>query len=130
MKLDDTQLRHLTELDYTSSFALVALTGDGEGVSVVRYAALPEHPGWAEVAFTVKRGWRRAAIATMLYRIVETRARDCGLCGFVAFHLAENEAAAGLLDRLAFDVVGTAGGIVETRKRLGDARCALTPRRP
>ncbi len=128
VKLGSDKLRHLTVVDYQSNLALVAISGDGDGVAVVRYAQVPERDGEAEVAFAVKPDWRHAGVASSLYRLLEDLAVSNGMEVLHAAYLADNDAAAGLLERLGFSSPIVEGGVAEVHKSLGqDGRAPHSP---
>lgn len=91
-------LESLTQLDYTTRFALVA-RARGRGVAVARYIALPPDPDnkvAAEVAVAVDPAWRRAGLATVLVQMLAQRALECGIDGFTAIFLSQNRPVAEL----------------------------------
>jgi GNAT superfamily N-acetyltransferase len=82
----------LTRLDYTTRFALVALS-DSRGVAVARYAMLaPSASGSmaAEVAVVVAPLWRGVGLATALVPLLARRAQQCGITEFTALLLADH----------------------------------------
>jgi GNAT superfamily N-acetyltransferase len=82
----------LTNLDYTSRFALVA-RARGKGIAVARYAALPPAEDGsvaADVAVAVAPQWRRLGLATLLIQRLAQRAAECGIDRFHATFLAQN----------------------------------------
>lgn len=82
----------LTNVDYTSRFALVA-RARGKGIAVTRYAALPPDEDGsvaADVAVVVAPEWRRRGLATLLIQLLARRAAECGIERFTATFLARN----------------------------------------
>lgn len=93
-KITATVLDRLTNLDYTSRFALAAFAG-GHGVAIGRYTALPptgDGVTKAEVAVVVAPDWRRAGLATALVALLARRAQECAITNFTALILADNVA--------------------------------------
>lgn len=111
-------LRHLTELDYRTRFALVARDGDGKGVAVARYEPAGR-PGVAEVAVVVDPAWRRVGLATALLRMLGEAALARGIHEFTATYLASNRPVAELLDE--------AGGRQVIAQGLAEAVVQLDP---
>ena len=121
--LTEDRLRYLTELDYKTHLALAITTigGDGsEGVAIGRYAARTATD--VEGAVVVKPAYRRLGIARILVDQLVAAAAGVGYNTMSASYLADNAAAARLLDRIGFT-----GGVLEdgivvdaTRRLTGD----------
>lgn len=90
-------LEHLTVVDYTRRFALVAFDVDGgEGVAVARYE--PAGEGVADVAVAVTPAWRRVGLGTLLISLLAKAAAERGIHTFSASYLAENTPVAALVE--------------------------------
>lgn len=97
------RLRYLTEIDYQSHMALAAMRAEGErseGVAIARYVARSETD--VEGAIVVKPQFRRLGIAGMLLGRLAAIAVAAGYLTMSASYLADNSAAARLLDRYGF----------------------------
>jgi RimJ/RimL family protein N-acetyltransferase len=100
-RLNETDLRYLTEVDHSDHEALVAfLPSTGEAIGVARYVR-SEDPTVAEVAVTVADDWHHKGVATALIELLVVRAREEGIERFLALVLSENEAAVELFKALA-----------------------------
>jgi GNAT superfamily N-acetyltransferase len=99
-RLNESDLRYLTEVDHRDHEALVATSPEGEPVGVARYVR-GERPDEAEVAVTIVDDWQgRGAATALLERLVE-RARANGIERFLAVVLEENSDAVELFRSLA-----------------------------
>ena len=118
--LTEDRLRYLTELDYTTHLALAVMTIGGdqsEGVAIGRYAARTADD--VEGAIVVKPEYRRLGVARILVEHLTTEAGRTGHRTMSASYLAENVAAARLLDSLSFSGgVLQDGVVVEASRRL------------
>ena len=117
VRVDATRLRYLTELDYDRRFALAAFTLDGEGMAIARYEGAAA-AGEAEVAVTVKPGYRRRGIATALFELLEEAAAHHGIRRLYANYLATNEPAEALLEKCGYHDVVYEGGVATVVKEL------------
>ncbi len=91
-ELNEAELRYLTEVDFTSHVALVAVLEEDRrelGVGVGRYIVEPGTRS-AEVAFTVDETHHGLGVATLLLNHLARIARAQGLQEFRAYVLAEN----------------------------------------
>jgi acetyltransferase len=112
-KLSSRELAFLTEVDQRSHVAIAAHDDAGAIVGVARYAAWPDRPGVAEIAFEVVDEWHGRGIGTGLATQLVARAREDGLAALTASTLAENQPARALLVKLGFKPQGTSSGVVE-----------------
>lgn len=91
-------LEHLTTVDYTSRFALVAVEPASQrGVAIARYEPA-EQDGTAEVAIAVTPGWRDAGLATELLRMLAQAATERGIHTFTGTYLAGNRPVEALIN--------------------------------
>jgi len=91
-------LEHLTTVDYTSRFALVAVEPASQrGVAIARYEPAGQD-GTAEVAIAVTPGWRDAGLATELLRMLAQAASERGIHTFTGTYLADNGAVTALIN--------------------------------
>lgn len=116
-RLDSSRIHYLTTLDYDKRMALAAFLEDGTGLAIARYEGEPASDE-AEVAFTVREGFRRLGLASLLYWELETAAVERGIRRFTAVYLPENRAAAELLRHLGFGEPVFGDGLAEVRKDL------------
>jgi GNAT superfamily N-acetyltransferase len=108
-ELSDEELRYLTELDFESHVALLAIVEEGgvsRGIGVGRYIVEPETRS-AEVAFTVDETHHGLGVGTLLLKHLARIARSHGLEEFRAYVLAEN--------RMMLEVFEHAGFPLERR---------------
>lgn len=117
VRLDDERLRYLTVLDYRYRFAIAAFALDGTGIGIARYEGAAGSDE-AEVAVTVKRGYRRIGLATTLFEILEEAARSSGIRRFLANYLAENEGAEALMAANGYSAPSYEGGVATVSKSL------------
>jgi RimJ/RimL family protein N-acetyltransferase len=107
-------LNFLTNVDYTSRFALVAVEPTSRrGIAIARYEPA-EQDGTADVAIAVTPGWRDAGLATELLRMLAQAASERGVHTFTGTYLAENRPVTALIntpDAITDQV--TAHGIIE-----------------
>ena len=107
-------LNFLTNVDYTSRFALVAVEPASQrGIAIARYEPAGQD-GTADVAIAVTPGWRDAGLATELLRMLAQAASERGIHTFTGTYLAENRPVTALIntpDAITDQV--TAPGITE-----------------
>jgi len=115
-RLDAQQIAHLTELDYQSRLALVAVRG-GHLAGIVRYEGEPESVT-AEVGLVVAHEWRNAGLASAMLRELEKAALARGIFRFEAYYLEHNPAIATLLARFGYAPPRILSGVAETCKDL------------
>ncbi len=101
--LRDSELDHLTQLDYRTRMAFVALLND-QLVAVARYEPYPtgDRP---EVAFLVDDEHHGRGLATLMLEYLAAAARARGVPGFVATVLPENHGMLRVFRQAGFDVV-------------------------
>jgi RimJ/RimL family protein N-acetyltransferase len=107
-------LNFLTNVDYTSRFALVAVEpASRRGIAIARYEPAKQD-GTADVAIAVTPGWRDAGLATELLRVLAQAASARGIHTFTGTYLAENRPVTALINTpdVIVDQV-TAHGIIE-----------------
>ena len=112
-KLSARDLAFLTEIDHDRHVALVALDREGAIVGVARYAAWPDRPGRAEIAFAVVDEWHGRGLGSALAARLVDHARRSGLTALTASTLQENTASHALLRRLGFTLVGASSGVAD-----------------
>ena len=120
-KLTSRDLAFLTDVDQRSHVAIAAHDDAGAIVGVARYAAWPDRPGVAEIAFAVVDAWHGRGIATALATQLVERARADGLTALTASTLTENQPARALLVNLGFRPLRTSAGVVDYELRLAAA---------
>jgi acetyl coenzyme A synthetase (ADP forming)-like protein len=106
--LSDTELIHLTAIDYRLRMALVALLGD-EIVGVARYEGR-EGKTNAEVAFLIDDRHQGRGIGTVLLEWLAVAARDAGITEFYATTLWENQRMLHVFREAGFQTRSTVGG--------------------
>ena len=126
VRLTDSQLDYLTDIDHHDHEALVAVDVDTrEGVGVARFVRVEERV--AEPAVVVADDWQRRGIGALLLDELANRARAEGIDTFLALVLADNAAALALLKSLGDVEMIDHGGEVEVRIALRDKLGAVTP---
>jgi GNAT superfamily N-acetyltransferase len=92
-ELSEEDLEYLTNLDYTTRFALAAFTTGSEprGVGVARYVRSGADPARAEAAVTVLDEYQRRGIGTLLLVLLADHAQRAGVTTLVSYILWENE---------------------------------------
>ena len=96
-KLSGRDLAFLTEVDQRRHVALVALDAADAIVAVARYAAWPDEPGRAEMAFAVVDEWHGRGLGTALGDRLVAHARASGLTALTGSTFALNAPAKALL---------------------------------
>ena len=107
-RLSDRSAAYLTNIDYSSHFAWVAVDLDRPELPIVavgRYIRLPDDPATAEIAFVVGDDYQRQGLATVLLDLLTVVARHHGIEHFHARLLSDNMAMRHILT--------TAGGRLE-----------------
>ena len=98
-RLNQSQLRYLTDVDHHDHEALIALEpNSGEALGVARYVRTA--PEAAEFAVTVIDDWQGRGLGSALLDLLAGRAREEGITHFGALVLAENEEMLELLRHL------------------------------
>jgi RimJ/RimL family protein N-acetyltransferase len=103
-ELSQAELRYLTEVDFESHVALLAILeeeGREIGVGVGRYIVEPGTRS-AEVAFTVDETHHGLGVGTLLLKHLARIARARGLEEFRAYVLAENRAMLEVFENAGF----------------------------
>jgi RimJ/RimL family protein N-acetyltransferase len=102
--LTEAELRYLTEVDFESHVALLAILeeeGREVGVGVARYIVEADAPA-AEIAFTVDENHHGLGVGTLLLKHLARIARRKGLEEFRAYVLAENRAMIEVFENAGF----------------------------
>jgi RimJ/RimL family protein N-acetyltransferase len=119
-RLSRAELTYLTDVDQCRHVAFAALDPDGGAiVGVARYAAEPDTPGTADVAFFVADAWQGQGVATLLTRRLVAHADAHGVTRLAASTFAENRPARAVLRRLGFTTRAIGAGVVELERRPG-----------
>jgi RimJ/RimL family protein N-acetyltransferase len=109
----------LLDVDHHDREALLAVDPHtGEGVAVARYAAVPGHPGTAELAVTVADAWQGRGLGSALTDLVIARAREEGFARLHAITMGENRRAQRMLRTGGFRHVQTGSGLSEFARDL------------
>lgn len=107
--LTDLQAAYFTAVDHFHHEAFVALPEEQgtDIVGVARFVRYRAEPTDADLAITVADEWQGRGLATVLLRVLSTRARMVGIRRFKADMLTDNAAVLALLRRagLAEEVV-------------------------
>jgi GNAT superfamily N-acetyltransferase len=85
----DNEIARLTQVDYTTRMAVVALDAAGTGVGVARYDR-GQTTETAEVAVAVDGDWRHVSLATCLLRVLAEHAATVGIRRFHAEFFSDN----------------------------------------
>lgn len=103
VKLSESDLTYLTEVDHHHHEALVAIDPDeGYLIGVARYIrTLPYREREAEVAIVVSDEWRGKGLGKALLSRLAIRAREEGVTHFLAVILADNSNATDLFENFA-----------------------------
>jgi GNAT superfamily N-acetyltransferase len=90
--LSDRELEYLTEIDYTSHFAWVAVNPDdpGDGWGVARYVRDPKDPEVAEAAVAVVDDQQHKGIGGVLLQFLSASAIANGINRFRGWVLGDN----------------------------------------
>ncbi len=121
----DEELRYLTEVDGLTHFALVAgVTGpDGveRGYGAGRFVRLTDPPDVAEAAVAVIDEAQHLGLGTVLLERLVEAARERGVQRFLCEILAENDAMAGILEKVVKGsvVVHRDAGVLHAMVSLG-----------
>jgi GNAT superfamily N-acetyltransferase len=100
MRLSESDLVYLTEVDHRHHEALVAIDPDeGDLIGVARYIRTsPYRDREAEVAIVISDQWRGKGLGKTLLSRLATRAREEGVTHFLAVILADNTNATDLFE--------------------------------
>jgi len=103
VRLGESDLAYLTEIDHRNHEALVAIDPeDGDLVGVARYVRIsPYRDREAEVAIVIADDWRGMGLGTALLSRLATRAREEGITHFLAVILEDNSSATDLFENFA-----------------------------
>ncbi len=114
VRLSESQIRYLTDVDHTDHEALMAIDEEsGVAVGVARFVRLGEGSDVAEAAVIVVDPWQGAGLGKALSVMLAERARELGIARFEATLLMENRAMMGLLESLGpVRTVGREGSAV------------------
>lgn len=115
--LTESRIHYLTEVDYESRLALVALDDDERGIAVARYEGRAGIET-AEVAVTVDPKWRRVGLATSLLERLEPAAVARGITRFEAVYLPQNRIVADIFEDLGYSPQTIDEGIARVEKKL------------
>jgi acyl-CoA synthetase (NDP forming)/GNAT superfamily N-acetyltransferase len=113
-RLSDSDVEHLTHVDYVDRMAFVALRDD-RLVGVARYDRWPTRSE-AEVAFFVDDRYRGRGVATLLLEYLAAAARETGISAFTASVLPTNQRMVGVFRQAGFQTASTfEDGVIEVR---------------
>lgn len=103
VRLSDSDLVYLTEIDHRHHEALVAIDpDDGNMIGVTRYIRTsPYRDREAEVAIVISDQWRGKGLGKALLSRLATRAREEGITHFLAVILAENDGSIDLFENFS-----------------------------
>ncbi|MCB0830538.1 MAG: GNAT family N-acetyltransferase [Solirubrobacterales bacterium] len=103
VRLSDSDLVYLTEIDHRHHEALVAIDpDDGNLIGVTRYIRTsPYRDREAEVAIVIADHWRGKGLGKALLSRLATRAREEGVTHFLAVILAENDGSIDLFENFS-----------------------------
>ena len=89
--LSAAELRYYTDVDHHDHEALGALNpGDGRGVGIARYVRDADDPLAAEIALTIADDWQGRGLGRELLARLSGRAREEGICRFIALVSCDN----------------------------------------
>lgn len=89
--LSAAELRYFTDVDHHDHEALGALDpSDGRGVGVARYVRDADDPLAAEIALTIADDWQGRGLGRELLARLSGRAREEGICRFIAVVSGDN----------------------------------------
>ncbi len=94
LHLSDEEARHLATVNYETTMALVAVSGDAAGEvihGVARYVAGADNPTEAEAAIVIEDAYQGQGLGTLLLDRLLAYARAHGITAFVAAINAEND---------------------------------------
>jgi GNAT superfamily N-acetyltransferase len=103
-ELTDQELHYLTEIDFESHVALLAILehdGEEEGIGVGRYIVEPGTEA-AEIAFVVDEAHHGLGVGTLLLRHLAAIARAKGLEKFHAYVMFDNRAMLEVFEHAGF----------------------------
>jgi RimJ/RimL family protein N-acetyltransferase len=121
-RLSAAELRYYTEVDHHDHEAIGALSpADGRGVGIARYIRDADDPRAAEIAVTVADDWQGRGLGTELVARLSDRAREAGICRFIATVSADNMAMTALLSKMGAELADCSRGIVEYHVALESA---------
>ena len=103
VRLNESDLAYLTEVDHHNHEALVAIDPDlGDLVGVARFIRTsPYRDREAEVAIVISDNWRGKGLGKALLSRLAHRAREEGVTHFLAVILADNSNATDLFENFA-----------------------------
>ena len=103
VRLNESDLAYLTEVDHHNHEALVAIDPDlGDLVGVARFIRTsPYRDREAEVAIVISDNWRGKGLGKALLSRLAHRAREKGVTHFLAVILADNSNATDLFENFA-----------------------------
>lgn len=103
LKLNQSDLQYLTEVDHHNHEALVAIDPDeGDLIGSARYVRTsPYRDRQAEVAIVIADNWRGKGLGKALLSRLSIRAREEGVTHFLAVILADNANATDLFENFA-----------------------------
>lgn len=100
--LSESELKHMTHIDYHDRMAFVALLGQ-EIIGMSVYEKLPNSEN-AEVAFTVSDSHQGRGLGSIFLEHLAGAAAECGIERFEAEVLAENRSMIQVFRRAGYDV--------------------------
>ena len=116
-KLTARELERITNVDYVSRMAFVALLGD-DIIGIASYDVWPSH-NEAEAAFIVDDEQQGRGLATVLIEYLVVAARENGLEALTAQVLPSNRRMVSVFNQVGFEVASTfAEGVIEVRLEL------------
>lgn len=91
-KLNEKQLKYLTEIDYVNHFAIGARLSceSGKGIGIGRYVRISDEPNTAEVALITLDDYQQKGLGTLLLQLLAQYARHNDINTFRGFVLEDN----------------------------------------
>lgn len=108
VELTEEQLRYLTEVDFKTHVAWVAIDPyaiDEPGMGVARYVRLDDDETVAEAAITVADAYQGRGVGSLLLGILARTARENGIETFRSYVLSENTPMLRIFQRLGASII-------------------------
>jgi len=131
-KLNDKQLKYLTEIDYIKHFAPGARLASqyGKGIGIGRFVRIAEEPDTAEVGLITIDAYQQKGLSTLFLQLLAQYARQNKLRIFRGYVLEDNHKLLNFVRHFHANISWEGGPVLKVDIKLSDIETAPYQLRP